>query len=370
MRCRSWSGLEVVFNALATDGLVETFLRDEQQNELLTLELHLRMGAAYIVRANESLNDIVLFYRGGLRHPAGVQADISWFNAEGQGLLRIIDSRRKRHLLLPLIGEKVSPDAPIEPRQGVRGPSRSADLWLMATMLCLPRNRVSVLRLISTIGFSEMLVRRRLHDLADLGLIASAPSDDGERSQCFSAKLQEASAIARIGTFMRERWVAWRSGTGTGPLRPKFAYFSTGTEWTGLQPRLTEAGIRCFPSGVTYLEHGGAPYRRWLQPGGMRPELHVYVVPADVERLAHMLGTAVSNDPANGTSTLCILPPEHPAMRLHAYRTENHYVPAWPTGFAALDAIEHADPRVAEAADEAWRWWIDNQASEQSKGFA
>ena len=61
-------------------------------------------------------------------------------------------------------------------------------------------------------------------------------------------------------------------------------------------------------------------------------------------------------------STLCVLRDDHPAMRLYESRKGSlRYSYAWPWGLAALDAMDHHDPRVPQAAREAWREWVENQ---------
>ena len=79
------------------------------------------------VSAESAKMPLLLRYAGHASHPAGDQAPISWVNGDGRGLIRIVQAGRKV-LLMPLVGIKQSPHAPIAPRGGQRGPSRSSNL--------------------------------------------------------------------------------------------------------------------------------------------------------------------------------------------------------------------------------------------------
>lgn len=67
-------------------------------------------------------------------------------------------------------------------------------------------------------------------------------------------------------------------------------------------------------------------------------------------------------------STICVLPDEHPAIRLYERRQKSGvYASGWPWGLAALDALGHRDARIRQAAEDAWKEWIDNQDIEATK---
>ncbi len=349
-------------------GRIDISVMNPEGRIVFELQPQVRLGAASILSASDDPNAIILSFRDGLRHPAGDQSGLSWFNAEGKGFLRVIDPKRHQLVLLPLLGLMPLPDAPIEPRQGSRGPSRSADLWMMAVAMCLPRG-FSVGKMIGLTGLSESVVRQRLADLSSLGLLAASMRDRAGRDYRYAVPFTDAEA--RLTSFMQERWTSWKSGTGTAHLRPTFRYFRAMVEWPVLLPQLRKAGIvSCFASGVTALEGGTEPGdRRWVQPSGLLPELYLYIGQDQVDALVHMLGATMHEESQDHGSTLCVLAQGHPALRLFDHRSRiGSYLPVWPVGLASWDARNHHDPRVSQqAAPEAWMWWLANQATEQDK---
>jgi hypothetical protein len=116
---------------------------------------------------------VVLAYAGAASHPAGDQAPISWVNGEGKGLLRLVQPKR-RVLLLPLIGLRTSPHESIAPRAGTRGPSRSSDLWLIATAWCQPAG-FTASSISELTGISGRTVWKWMQDMERHGFIAENP---------------------------------------------------------------------------------------------------------------------------------------------------------------------------------------------------
>jgi hypothetical protein len=132
--------------------------------------------------------------------------------------------------------------------------------------------------------------------------------------------------------------------------------------------------MTCFPSGITVLEGGpGAGPKAWLMPQTMPgvDEVFLYTTHSDLKRLVDLLGISLVadvGDTSAAVSTICVLPDEHPAIRLYERRrTSGVATYAWPWGLAALDALDHKDARVRHAAEDAWRDWIDNQDGEGTK---
>ena len=304
---------------------------------------------------------VVLWYEGAASHPAGDQAPISWVNDDGRGLIRLVQPG-KRVLLLPLIGLRKSPHEPIAPRSGKRGPSRSSDLWLIATAWCLPAG-FTASSVSDITGISAVTVWKWIHDMEDNGYIAENP----QASQ--KAFVLRASQREPLANLMLERWSEWRRGTGIPSLRPVYYHFTANDDWKRLQPLIRKHPIRCFPSGVTVLEGGPeCGPKSWISPGGLLPELYLYVSASDQELLVKVAGLALRRERERADdSTLCVLGDDHPAMRLYEFRKNSQiYSYAWPWGLAALDAMDHHDPRVPQAAREAWREWIENQNIETS----
>jgi len=67
-----------------------------------------------------------------------------------------------------------------------------------------------------------------------------------------------------------------------------------------------------------------------------------------------------------GASEIDIVPADHPYLRIISMRKADRTTPVWPLGFAALDACDHPNPRVARAAKEVWNQWIANLVDPQS----
>ena len=100
-------------------------------------------------------------------------------------------------------------------------------------------------------------------------------------------------------------------------------------------------------------------------------EVFLYTAERDLDSLIKSLDLTLIQDPHIARipiSTICVLPDQHPAIRLYERRQNSGLYPSgWPWGLAALDAIDHADARVRQAAEDAWRDWLDSQDMEATK---
>lgn len=298
---------------------------------------------------------VVLCYEGAASHPAGDQAAISWVNSEGKGILRLVQPG-KRVLLLPLIGLKKSPHEPIAPRAGKRGPSRSSDLWLIATAWCQPAG-FTASSISDITGISGATVWKWMQDMETNGYFAENPQAN---QKTYVLRWSQRQALANL---VVGRWSEWRRGTGTLPLRPTYYYFSANEDWKQIQPIIRKHDICCFPTGVTVLEGGPeCGPKSWITPGGLLPELNLYTTVSSQKQLTKVISLVLRKErEREDDSTLCVLADDHPAVRLYERRSKIPMANAWPWGFAALDALEHHDPRVPQAAREAWREWVENQ---------
>ncbi len=309
-----------------------------------------------------SRTPVILWYEGAASHPAGDQAPMSWVNGEGRGLLRLVQPG-KRVLLLPLIGSKKSPHEPIAPRAGKRGPSRSSDLWLIVTAWCQPAG-FTASSMSDITGISTVTVWKWIHDMEDNGYIAENPQSN---QKAYVLRTSQRETLANL---VMERWAEWRRGTGIPSLRPTYYYFTASNDWKRLQPLIQKHSRRCFPSGITVLEGGPeCGPKSWISPGGLLPELNLYVAASDQKPLVKAANFVLRQErERDDDSTLCVLRDDHPAMRLYESRKGSLlYSYAWPWGLAALDAMDHHDPRVPQAAREAWREWVENQEIESFK---
>lgn len=287
-------------------------------------------------------------YPKSTTHPAGERAPISWVNQDGVGLLRLISSDQV--IVLPLLGPRRSEHQPVGDDHGARGPRRSADLWLAVAAWCHP-DGFGPTELAALTGISKVTVHRWLGEAREIGIIDADPRARGGRY------VVRASHAELFGTFVQQRWKAWRDGTGHPGLRPDYRYFTASSEWRVLDGMVRKAGLMCFPSGVTVLEGAASP-QAWISPGGLLPELFLYASASDCTRLENVAALAVRRArERDDDSTLCVLADDHPALRLHRWLASREV--RWPYGLAALDAMEHHDARVRQAAKTAWRSWID-----------
>ncbi len=352
---RGIGGLSVTITEKAPTSLLT--VRDGMQSVILTQAVRLQGPDEDVAVATAARRVPVVFrYAGASSHPAGDQAPLSWINGEGRGLIRVVEPG-KRILVLPLVGRLASEHAPIAPRTGSRGPSRSSDLWLTVAAWC-QSGGFSPGSIAKATGISGVTVWKWMQDVERLGFIAQDPQSKR------TAYVLRRSQYEALGHLVAVRWAEWRRGTGVPALRPSYRYFTATDDWKHLYPIVRKQGIRCFPTGLTVLEGGPmcAP-KAWIMPGGLLPELQLYVAASHLQRLIAS-GRLVlrAERERDDDSAVCVLRDDHPAMRLYEHRAASaSCAHPWPWGIAALDAMDHRDPRVSQAAREAWRAWVDGQ---------
>lgn len=315
---------------------------------------------------------VVLRYPGKATHPAGDLAPVSWFNEAGRGLLRVVSPGR-RLVILPLLGLQLSPHAPVAASRGTRGPSRASELWLTVAAWCLPGG-FTIPELIDTTGLASLTVRSWVKHMETVGLVAYDPvlSAIGNLRR-FVLPADRRAALANL---VIERWREWRSGTGHPSLRPDYRHFIAKGPWRTMQRAVKNLDSPCFASGITVLEGGpGVGAKSWLMPptSADQAEVFLYATTSGIERLVAscdltLLADADVADQAIPVSTICVLPDAHPAIRLYERRKNSDLYPSgWPWGLAALDALDHQDARVRQAAEDAWKDWLDNLDIERTK---
>ena len=360
LRCPG--GLTASFGESAGSPSVDLRVQDPAGQTVAHRRIRLVEATSFLAAdAATGRDPVILHYTSSQRHPAGDQAALSWVNDEGQGLIRLVKDGGPV-VVLQLQGLLRQEHQPIARRTGSRGPSRSSDLWVVVVAWSLPAGFTAG-DIADITGISTVTVRDALQKLQAIGLVDRDP----RRTSAYLPCLGRGDVLR---TFLTERWGEWRHGTGTPNLRPTYHSFVAIQEWAALHRRLQPTSVICFPTGVTALEGGpDTAQKAWLLPAGLDPEIHCYVTEEDAERFAKAAQVnLLPHDRANGSSSVCILPADHPAMRLVAHRrAKGFYQPAWPWGLAALDACDHPDARVRQVADEALREWITNQGIEITK---
>lgn len=313
----------------------------------------------------ESLGvDVVIHYRGSRRHPHDEDAPISWFNDDGRGLLRMLDSQRS--LLLPLRGVVRQEHEPMTRQGGSRGPSRTSDLWAVVGALCLP-SWFTIRDATQLTGFSANTLRPALSRLFDLGLVDMRPSTTNSRQWRYRPQLDDPLAVA---DFLRVNWSEWRQGGGTAEIKAHYRYFFPSLAWSLVGTRVMTKEVTAWPTGSTYLEGGPGAAPDAVLAASRIPECEIYCTDTSLDAVAKRLGVTLSRSRDRGmTGRVCVLNAEHPIMRIYQARQQKAiYSPPWPLGLAALDALDHAEERVRMEAKSALKRWLANQVSEQRKG--
>ncbi len=358
-----------VVHLSATTGSAELIIEEGAGVRLATVPVWISPQAtAHSLPPSKSATRVphMIHYPGKAKHPAGEFAPVSWFNDEGIGMLRFAE-RSKRVIVLTLLGVLRPSHQPVALSRRTRGPSRAADLWLTVAAWCLPAG-FTIPDLLTTTAISENTVRGWLKGMVDAGLIANDPLLSA------TAKHHQYVFIASerkvLADFVRDQWREWRSATGHASLRPTYCRFIAQDQWRDIR---SDVHNLCFPSGITVLEGGpGLGPKAWLLPAEQAvPELFLYTTTRNLDLLTKALKSPMISGllvPPDSASTICVLPDGHPAVRLVHRRQQNgSYAYHWPWGLAALDAIDHPDARVRQAATEAWESWITNQSIESMK---
>jgi len=355
----------------SSDRRADFTVLDGQRTVIASLQVQVLSPESFFDGSpDDGKTPVVLRYPGKATHPAGDLAPVSWFNEAGRGLLRIVGPGRQL-VILPLLGLLRSPHAPVAANKGTRGPSRASELWLAIAAWCLPGG-FTIPDLIDTTGLSQLTVRNWMKNMVTVGLVAYDPLLSAIGNLHRYVYLAERRAS--LANLVIDKWREWKSGTGHPSLRPDYRHFVAKEPWKAMQKRLKNEPMICFASGITVLEGGpGAGPKSWLMPPTMAgtEEVFLYTTQTDVSHLVEYLGITLvvdAQDTNARLSTICVLPDDHPAIRLHQQRrTSGIYTTGWPWGLAALDALDHQDARVRQAAEDAWKDWIDNQDVEATK---
>lgn len=290
-------------------------------------------------------------YPGKSRHPAGYEATVSWFNDAGEGCVRIISTDRL--ILLPLVGWEEPPEAAALPVRSSKGPARAMDLWLAVAALLDPHD-ISAQRLQQMTGINVATVYEFINHSAQRRL-AVVPDRNG-RGQRYRVTPDLVPVLAE---FIRASWLDWRLGLLGGRVAANRTYFVASMGWDDLPE---DARQPLIPTGVSWLEgHGaGNPGARLTKLGSI-DRIQVLCRASNWER--HLLTTSQSRLRSERIraydSEANVLPNDHPLWGIIDHREAGNVSVTWPGGMRALDALDDPEPRVRDAAKEAWMEWVN-----------
>ncbi len=315
---------------------------DASSRVLATAPIELReVGSSPARQPGQRLADTattIFAYPGARRDPLGRSAPASWINGEGRGLIHIEQQGRLIHLVLDGASNRYTSAVKITP----------TGFLLAAIALALPA-QITGRRVCDLTRYSTFSVWRWLEALEKERWIY--PVGTEQRSQVFC--LTAAGIVACAGR-VEAGWPTWRRSAKLGrkvapPERRYFLSLADSDDY------LSAAGDQpLIATGIESLFRDGK-----LMPMGSVRETAFMTTALGMERLREKFAlTTRSERDFAGASEATILPENHPFFAMTAYRQQCKFEPGWPAGFAALDAIDHQDLRVCDAARSQWEQWI------------
>lgn len=317
------------------------------------------------------LKPCIIHFPGKTRHPAGEESAHSWFNDHGEGWLRI--RTKEQHIIFPLTGPVIDAEASAIPSRGLRGPPRSLDLWLAASALLRLRSITSE-SLHSDTGFNAFNIHRWLTQSAERGHLEKSTKSPLLRFKRYKVPPEQ---VYNLAEQIRVFWGAWRQGDTLPRLKPLRRYFVANCDWSSLKKH---SGPEVYATGISWFE-GNDGGRTLLTPSGSIPQLSFICRASQWKMIQSDLAiTSREERKRPYDSEVTILQDDHPILRMITHReaacgnpdSQEHLwmiglkIPpaemAWPSGFRALDAMDDPAPRVREAAERSWKYWVQSTA--------
>jgi len=307
---------------------------------------------------------VLIHFAGKQRHPLGEQAQISWYNDEGEGLI-LHHGNGIGVIAMPLRGHQEVEHLPFAARRenDGRGPIRLVELWVLLTALCWPRTPLKIERFQMITGVSLVSLRPAMRRLVDHGFLSRRRAQDG-RTYLYRAVFETPEYLEEYVHYL---WSAWRGGDGAAGFKAIRRYFYTQLPWRAMDTS-SEPWRDVWPTGLTFMEGGPKALDAPLVTGGTSiPTLDLYAIGNDIAEVGQALGLQLSRKrEPDMQGSLCLIDADHPVARIYLARED--YGIRWPSGFAAMDAMDHDDARVRQEARKLWRDWISNQRREYEKG--
>jgi len=305
---------------------------------------------------------VLIHFAGKRRHPLGEQAQLSWYNDDGEGLI-LHHGKDGSVIAMPLRGHQDVEHLPFAARRenDGRGPIRLVELWVLLTALCWPRTPLKIERFQMVTGVSLVSLRPAVRRLVDHGFLSRRRAQDG-RTYLYRAVFETPEYLEEYVHYL---WSAWRSGDGAAGFKAIRRYFYTQLPWRAMD---TSSERAVWPTGLTFMEGGPKALDAPLVTGGTsNPTLDLYAIGKDIAEMGRALGLQLSRKrEPDMQGSLCLIDADHPVARIYLARAD--YGIRWPSGFAAMDALDHDDARVRQEARKLWRDWIINQRCEYEKG--
>ena len=289
-------------------------------------------------------------FPGSARHPAGAEAEVSWYNDHGEGWLRIIDATSM--IVLPLTGWDLPDEALVVPSHGKRGPPKSMDLWLAIAALLRPSGIDAKEAQLLT-GINPFNVYDWLKRSAEAGLLLRVPNGHGRSDQF----IVPAPQVPILGEYIRNAWDDWRKGGVATRLRRKSRYFIASREWIEIEA-VGKDGVAA--TGITWLEGHNGRGQAHLSPEGNIPRLTFFCRESCLPEVASQGHFGMRAAPENEyDSEVTILADDHPLWHLiDRPRLPSELWPRLPDGLAVLDATWDHSPRVRDVATKVWSDWL------------
>ncbi len=335
------------FEGADAQGLARLVVDDAAGTGALNIPLTMRLVQADEAPRsifNDSVHPTLVLYPGRRRHPLGHSAPTSWLNQAGDGLIAVI---AKGVVLHAMIDGIVNPGI-IPVREKTIGRPNASFLWIAVAAISLPINLTRRL-LIDTVHFSGYTIEEWLKDAVQNDwLMASASLRDRRYTVSHNG-------MKSLAEFVEAKWIDWRSGKYPDRLgSPVRRYFAAQGQLEQYKKVAVNAKQPFIVSGLSVLEQRA----NLVASTSIRELSFITTKEAAGAMVTNGKMKMFETREVPGASEVTILDARHPIFGIYEKRQQASR-DGWPLGLAALDCIDHPNPRIAMLAKDQWRKWID-----------